>query len=382
MIREHFIEADLGARFAAEADAAEAGYAALQARQEAIAEAIADKLLPQTMYTIAPPDKEPGIRLALCWLLDGNVADNELDFATRVGLRIRPVPEDVKPKHAKPPQDALVQKRYSPTKEWNEEAKRLGSRGLYLTGIEVIKKTPLVLMEPEEPVKSAIGWAQFTHLTGGGTKYKTNPQAPEAELQVVRPLAPFESVLAAAYGNFVTGHAQEVLGEPAKQAFAQAAQQDKDPSASSFDSPLRQREASGGVPDAMKHIDALAKLIYEADADVMDPAFLMRLLDPSVAQIASLARLDSGAYHILRSQQPDRAGLFHRLGWVQDNALFFQNIMRASMNYNVAGFKGLLKAATQAAAQSVADTAKLRVHLEPPDTMQLNPSDWRVVRAH
>ena len=52
------------------------------------------------------------------------------------------------------------------------------------------------------------------------------------------------------------------------------------------------------------------------------------------------------------------------------------------MNYNVAGFKGLLKAATQAAAQSVADTAKLRVHLEPPDTMQLNPSDWRVVRAH
>jgi hypothetical protein len=382
MSREHLIEAGLAAQLIAEADTAEISYTALRARHEATAEAIADILLPQIMYTVAPPDKEPDTRYALCWLLDGDVSDNELNFATRVAFRIRPAPEDIKPKHVTPPADALVRKKYIPAKRWSEEAKRLGNRGLFLTGIDAIKKTPLVVMEREEPVKNAIGWAQFTHLSGGGARYKANPDEPEAEHQTVRPLPAFDSVLATAYGSFVVSHAQEILDEPTKHAFAEAAERDRRVPAPGFDLPLRLREASRDVPDAMRRLDALAGLTYTADADVMNPALLMGLLNPSVAQIASLARMDSGAYHILRSRQPDRAGLFYRLGWIQDNAPLFQNVMRARMNSDAAGFAALLKEQTQAAGQAVADAEKLRAHLEPPDTMQLQPADWLVVRAH
>lgn len=94
----------------------EIGYATLHDRHVAAAGAIADAMLPKTMAAVGTADKEPGMFDALCWRLDGNVLDDEFNFATRVALRVSPVAQDDKPQTVPVPANALINRRYRPTK--------------------------------------------------------------------------------------------------------------------------------------------------------------------------------------------------------------------------------------------------------------------------
>lgn len=141
------------------------------------------------------------------------------------------------------------------------------------------------------------------------------------------------------------------------------------------------REASREVPDALQRIGELAEDVYAAKSDVKDKALLLRLLDPLTVQVAQLAWLDSGSYHIERSRQSDRSGLYHRMGWFLENGNFLRTVLRTQMQADLDGFARSLADSMQPVAQSVTAAEKLRAHLEPPQTIAIEPPEWEVVRA-
>lgn len=347
----------------------------LAGRYTEAVDAIGNSLIPSIMETAESPNKEDRSTTdALVWRIDGEVTDG-FDFFTRVALRVRAATKKAKQKDI--PADALIPRHYEPSKQWSERARQVGEHGLYLVAIEVRKRIEPHLMDTEQRIGDEPTWAYFTHnLSIGVTEqYKLNPAGDEPI--TLTQLTPFQAVLDAACNTFVASHAEATLQERDKATFAAATEADRQGQAS-VGSPAQYREATAGIPDAATRIKQLARTLYSAGSDSMNPALLLKLLDPGITQTVTCAQADSNSYFGETSRQPNRPGLSHRLQWISGHANEFQGAMLARMTPDGEGFRQALTHQLQPVRQTVHLAESLRGFLEPDKTIALDPKVWTI----
>ena len=322
-------------------------------------------------HDIAVPGQPKKVRDALTWLMDGNITDDHFDYAVRIATRV------VEPGDIELSRNSMHNKLHTPTAEWNAKARRLGSQGLHVLGINC-RASALHIVEPHESFLSISDQALFTHkLASGEVRYKADPnEDPGVQLS---PLPSHASIVETAYANFILKHGEAVVDIETSSSFREASERDLEPGYGPVDRLSEYRAKKEQTPAASEQdIRSLARALYRANGNILTPDLLDQLAaNPHISQTAMLARLNKGSYGS-ESFKEDNKNLGHRLTWTSALNSNISASLRRRMQDDTEGFAANLEQEMIHVEQAVKLASKVRSILSPPETIRMDATEWNV----